>query len=387
MADELSAPLQPRKERLAARRRDIARSLQAKWPVARIALGLVALVLIAAAIRIAYVDDPAGGRPVAEAPINSTRNANPVAEQVATPSTPVTITADPGEFPASPSITVLGTPQTAEAAVSGGGPGALDPTLVEQTANGPIPRISAEGLTPFAAYARPSRGAAAGRPMIAIVVTGLGLNEATTLEAIAALPQDVTLAFAPYGRTLERTTAAARAEGHELLLEVPLEPFDYPDNDPGPQTLLTGHPPRSNLDKLGWLMGRFGGYVGLVNNMGARFTSSAPDFSPMIEELGARGLGYLDDGSSNRSVAPQLAGPAGVPYARGDILVDLTPSPAAIEATLAELEAKAGAGGSAIGIATALPVSIETISRWAEGLEARGFMLVPVSVLMRSNGG
>ena len=50
--------------------------------------------------------------------------------------------------------------------------------------------------------------------------------------------------------TLDRTTGAARAAGHELFLEVPLEPFDYPDNDPGPETLLTGQPPRANLDKL-----------------------------------------------------------------------------------------------------------------------------------------
>ena len=32
--------------------------------------------------------------------------------------------------------------------------------------------------------------------------------------------------------------ARAREAGHEVLLEVPMEPFDYPDNDPGPQTLL-----------------------------------------------------------------------------------------------------------------------------------------------------
>src|SRR5690606_11954047 len=115
------------------------------------------------------------------------------------------------------------------------------PALVEETEFGPIPRVSNTGDTPFAAYSRASvlPEAAGGRPLIAIVVTGLGLNPTGSIDAIERLPETVTLAFAPYGRNLQRTVGAAHADGHEVLLEVPLEPFDYPDNDPGPETLLT----------------------------------------------------------------------------------------------------------------------------------------------------
>ena len=56
--------------------------------------------------------------------------------------------------------------------------------------------------------------------------------------------------------------ARARGEGHEVLLQVPMEPFDYPDNDPGPQTLLTSLDAGQNIDRLHWLMSRFQGYVG-----------------------------------------------------------------------------------------------------------------------------
>jgi polysaccharide deacetylase 2 family uncharacterized protein YibQ len=218
--------------------------------------------------------------------------------------------------------------------------------------------------------------------MIAVVVTGLGLNEQGTLDAVDRLPAEVTLAFAPYGRTLDRTTGAARADGHELFLEVPLEPFDYPDNDPGPETLLTGQPARANLDKLYWLLGRFGGYAGLINYMGARFTASTADFAPVMEEIAARGLGYLDDGSSNRSLAAQLAESNTVPFGRADLMLDGNPTRAAILSRLADLEEKALAGGGAIGIVSALPVSIDTIAEWAQGLEERGFVLVPASMLM-----
>ena len=193
----------------------------------------------------------------------------------------------------------------------------------------------------------------------------------------------LTLAFAPYGKSLDRTVGSARAEGHEIYLEVPLEPFDFPDNDPGPDTLLTGLAPRENMDKLYRVMSKFGGYAGVINNMGARFTASAADFSPMMEELGARGLAYVDDGSSNRSLAPQLSAASRVPFARADMLLDTNPARAPILGQLEALEALAVQQGQAVGLATALPVSVKTIAEWAATAADKGFLIVPVSSLMQ----
>ncbi|HEY9013231.1 MAG TPA: divergent polysaccharide deacetylase family protein, partial [Devosia sp.] len=257
--------------------------------------------------------------------------------------------------------------------------------LVEETEHGPIPRMSATGDRPFDLYARPSitTASADGKPLVAIIVTGLGLNEATSLEAANTLPEAVTLAFAPYGRGLKASTAAARAAGHELMLEVPLEPFDYPDNDPGPDTLRAGQAPRDNMSRLYTVMAKFGGYFGLINNMGARFTASPADFAPMMEELGARGLGYVDDGSSNRSLAQQLSAANRVPFARADLMLDANPTRSAILEQLTLLEDKARTNGSALGVVSALPVSITALAEWSNKLESRGFALVPASAVMK----
>ncbi len=364
MANDLSTPLTGRK-----RKREKGRH----WPIARTLLVLLVLVGAGFAARILLVNDPDGGRPSEEVAITATRNGNEIANAVRTD--PVTITADPEQHAVQPAPSAtLGAPDQF---------GAL-PDLSEETAEGPIPRISATGLTPFAAYKRPADDAlASGRPMVAIVVGGLGINEQGSLAAIDQLPAQTTLAFAPYGKSLVSTVAAARGAGHEVLLEIPLEPFDYPQNDPGPQTLLTGEPTRTNLDKLFWLMSRFGGYAGLINNMGARFTASATDFSPIMEELGARGLGYLDDGSSPRSVAPQLAGGNKVPFARADLMIDTNPSRAAILAALGSLEQRAMENGQAIGMVSALPISVAAVAEWAAELEGKGIALVPASALMK----
>ena len=60
--------------------------------------------------------------------------------------------------------------------------------------------------------------------------------------------------MAPYGDDLESLAERARAGKHELLLQVPMEPFDYPSNDPGPRTLLTSLTATQNIDRLHWLM-------------------------------------------------------------------------------------------------------------------------------------
>ena len=59
-----------------------------------------------------------------------------------------------------------------------------------------------------------------------------------------------------------------------------------------------------------------------MNYMGARFSADAQAMTPLMGELGKRGLLYLDDGSSARSVAPELALKNGVPFAAGDTAID-----------------------------------------------------------------
>lgn len=402
MADELSAPLGRRKRTglSAWRPRRLAR-----LPLARIGFALVGLIVVVVGGRILFVNDPEGGRPSTTVPINSTRNDNAIASSVAAPAppgattgvaasaapSPSAATITPATAPPGASITIVNPDLPSTTADAGGGDSlaanrqGVIPALAEDTKNGPIPRISAKGQTPFIAYQRPVTLPAdqASRPKVAIVVTGLGLDEQSTLDAADRLPPDVDMAFAPYGKALDRTVAAARAAGHELLLEVPLEPFDYPDTDPGPQTLLTGQPPRANLDKLYWLLARFGGYVGLINFTGARFTASAADFSPIMEELGTRGLGYLDDGTSNRSLAPQLAGANKVPFGRADMVLDANPARGPILAALDQLAQKAVANGQAIGVISALPVSIATVTEWASTMDTRNVALVPASALMK----
>ena len=160
-----------------------------------------------------------------------------------------------------------------------------------------------------------------------------------------------------------------------------MEPMDYPDNDPGPQTLLTSLPAEQNIDRLHWLMSRFQGYVGVVSAMGARFTASEQALKPVIADAAKRGLIYVDDGASSRSIAGQIAGAQNMPFAKTDVVIDAVPTPTEIDHALNRLEMTARQNGSAVGLASAQPATIERIAAWAKKVEDRGFVLVPISMV------
>ncbi len=258
---------------------------------------------------------------------------------------------------------------------------APDPRLVESGKYGPLPKIGADGARPADVYARPIVESVKlrGAPKIAIVVGGLGLNTAASQAAIGQLPSAVSLGFAPYGQDLAALAAQARNSGHEILLQAPMEGFGGASS---PHMLSDAASEAENHDALGWLMSRFPGFIGVENYLGGKFMADSKALGPVLAEIGSRGLLFLDDGSSPRSLAASLAPGMNLRAARADVVIDANPSPEAIEAALARLETLARQQDGAVGVATALPGSIDHIARWASALESRGIALKPVSALI-----
>jgi polysaccharide deacetylase 2 family uncharacterized protein YibQ len=254
--------------------------------------------------------------------------------------------------------------------------------LVEKSRYGLLPRIGDDGTRPLDAYARPVASSGS-LSRVAIVVGGLGVAEGSTTATLDQLPGEVTLAFAPYGEGLKAALARARESGHEVLLQVPLEPYNFPDMNPGPHTLTTRASSNQNLDDLRWLLGRLTNYVGVVNYMGARFTSDVHALSPVLAEIGKRGLLYLDDGSSAQSQAPAAAADR-VPFLQADVVLDADTSPEAIDQRLQQLADIAHRRGYAIGTGSAFPSTVARIEAFAAEAEKHGIVLVPITAVLSS---
>jgi polysaccharide deacetylase 2 family uncharacterized protein YibQ len=245
------------------------------------------------------------------------------------------------------------------------------------TAPGPsgglLPVIASDGRNAAQAYARPFTSN--GSPKVALIVGGLGLNPQTTRAAIDSLPPEVTLSFAPYADDLQGWIDMARAAGHEVLLEAPMEPVDYPANDPGPYTLLANARPEDAAHKLEWLLSRATGYFGLTNYLGSRFLVTDAAMNSFTGALGRRGVAFIDDGQGRRHGV-------GAMRASADRLIDDQLAADAIDKQLAGLESTAFRGGQALGSGFAYPVTLSAINRWAQGLKSRGLQLAPASALM-----
>ncbi len=365
----------------------------ARWklPVLPLVAGALAATIAVALVWIAVVDNPLGGEPMARVAIGSppAKDDRPAAAPPAraeaprglekAPSGEQTVTIIDGKSGTRTTVAVKGGDEAGEKSV--GSAPATDERLTEPSRHGAIPRIASDGKRPLEAYARATPAAARKGPQIGIVISGLGVGASATGEALAKLPNATTLAFVPYGTELSRWVAKARGAGHEVLLQVPMEPFDYPDNDPGPQTLLSSLSPAQNLDRLHWFMSRSTGYVGVTNLMGARFTSNEGAFAPVLADVAQRGLLYFDDGTSPRSLSHKVAAAAKAPFVKADVVIDAKPNWSDIDAALEKLERLAMDQGFAIGSANALPVTIERIARWAKEAEARGIRIVPLSVI------
>lgn len=332
---------------------------------------------------------PPGAAPVAPAP---TAPAPATPAVIVPPTAPSTGTASlpPVQGPAGAA------PVTGRIAPTFRAPGApvplADPALLEPSGLGDgtlLPRI-AGGLAPMRAYAAGAPPLDA-RPRVAILLADFAMREADSEEALKLLPSAISLVISPYaprqvlargGALPDGLVARAREKGHELFVSLPMEPRGYPLDDPGERAMLTGGTAERNTAALRWALSRVTGYVGATGALGAlrgeRFAAS-DQMGLVLEELGRRGLLYVDPRPEGRLAAPATAGPRRAV----DLVVDEPAVRTEIDAKLARLEQVARDRGAALGLISApTPVAVERLGAWAALLAQRGVVLVPVSALV-----
>ena len=260
-------------------------------------------------------------------------------------------------------------------------PPAPDPALIVKGSYGLLPVVGPAGQLPWRVYSRPFDDPL-DRPQIALIMSDMGMSDAATRSVIQRLPGTVTMSFNPYAKSLQNWIDLSRAAGHEVILQLPMEPYGYPENDPGPHTLLTSLSIRENLNRLEWLLSRFAGYTGVTSQMGSKFIASDKDIEPVLAVIKKSGLLFVDTRSSRKSVSARIAKKLGLPVAINNRYLDNSASRNAIDARLGELEKIARVTGAAVGIGYPYPVTIERIVAWSESLARKGIVLVPVSEIV-----
>ncbi|WP_247892329.1 divergent polysaccharide deacetylase family protein [Azospirillum sp. Sh1] len=221
-----------------------------------------------------------------------------------------------------------------------------------------------------------------GKPIIAIVIDDMGLDRKRSAR-MAGLHGPLTLSWLPYARDLSAQSKAARANGHELMLHMPMEPSVKAD--PGPNALLVSLDKGEIVKRFRAALDSFDGYVGVNNHMGSRFTADRAALAPVLAELHRRGLLWLDSRTTPNSAGIGLAKELKMPWVGRDIFLDNEETVAAVKAQLAKTEQVAKRQGYAVAIGHPHDATIEALASWLPDVQKRGFVLVPVSAVVRTH--
>jgi len=264
-----------------------------------------------------------------------------------------------------------------QAAVAGGRPRLVEPPLPptdKVAVAAPPPRYA--NLTDVKRDAGKETPPAATATKVAFIVDGLGLSQTATDAAINKLPAAVTLAFSPYARNLKSWMEKAKAKGHEVLIEVPMESKQFPADDPGPLGLLTSLEAKENTERLDTILKESSNAVGVLDVTGSKFRESSEHINPVFAKLKASNLFYVQGEPGVRT------GEATVPTAIADLIIDERPFRAAIDARLDYAERLAKYQGSAVAAMSAKPVSFERLVLWIEQARKKGIVLAPMSQVL-----
>lgn len=223
------------------------------------------------------------------------------------------------------------------------------------------------------------------QPMIAIVLDDVGVAPQHAELAID-LPAPIVLSIMTYANNAETLAQKARANGHEIMVHMPMQPISDAIN-PGPNALTVGMSSEELKRRVDWGLGRFKGYVGFNNHMGSRFTQDAVGMRVVLEEAKRRGLLFLDSKTIADSVGDKLAKEMGVTHIARDVFLDDDMSETAVSRQLSAAEAVARRQGYAVAIGHPHPATISVLKRWLPEVKARGFVIVPLTTIVKKREG
>ncbi len=259
-----------------------------------------------------------------------------------------------------------------------------DPALLIESGNFPgrmLPRVAMDGRRSSRVYAAAVPRVLPGQARLALVLDGIGLDRAASLDAIATLPAPVTLAVSPYAEDLAPLVAAARRRGHEVLVSLPMEPENSAEDDEGDRALTPDADLAANGRNLEWALSAANAIVGATaadpSGNGEHVTSAITVFRHTVAEtLAADGLLYVATADAAPPAVP------GLPVARADLSIDARPAPDALDGKLESLAADAVRNGTALGtLGPPLPSTEARLAAFLRTLPARGIVLVPASAL------
>lgn len=233
-----------------------------------------------------------------------------------------------------------------------------------------------------AALLPPAPPAAGGAPRMAVIVDDLG-SRRDVFDLVREIGRPIAVGVLPELPLSAWIAAEASRVGLEVLLDLPMEPYRYPEMDPGPGALMMAMPPAELARRVSTHLAALPTATGATNHMGSRMTEDRARMRAALEPLATRRLVFVDALTSNHSVAFEEARGLGVRAGRRQVVVDPAGGEARERERLDEAGRLALERGEAIVLAHGHPLTLRLLKEYVPKWEATGIRLVPVSQLTR----
>ena len=219
------------------------------------------------------------------------------------------------------------------------------------------------------------------KPLVSIVLDDMGLNQLHSDWAVS-LKAPLTLSYLPYAKNLANQTQSARAEGHELLIHLPMEPRGAAD--PGPGALMVNMDQMEIKKRLARALYVFPGAIGVNNHMGSLFTADQRVMSIVLTQIKSSGQLFLDSLTTSNSLVAQLGDKLNVPVVSRDVFLDDIDKEDEIVRRLREVERVALDKGTAIAIGHPRVTTLRVLEKWLANLAEKKIRLAPLSAVAKS---
>jgi len=187
-------------------------------------------------------------------------------------------------------------------------------------------------------------------PKVVIIIDDLGYDRKIAKNFIdlnAALTFSV-LPNAPFRKSI---ATAAHNKGHEVMLHLPMEPFEYPMANPGDGAILSTMQPDELIDQLEKHLQAVPYVKGVNNHMGSKITATSTQLYQIFSILKKKNLYFIDSRTTANSLCKPSARLLQLPFSQRDIFLDNDQNPAAIRKQIKHLVELAKKHGDAVGIA------------------------------------
>jgi polysaccharide deacetylase 2 family uncharacterized protein YibQ len=233
---------------------------------------------------------------------------------------------------------------------------------------------------PWRRFARPF-AAPEGKPLLAILVTGLGLDRAATAAAIAGLPPEVSLSFNPEAPELADWIAAARAFGHEALVDLPLQSKDR--RALGPQGILIGLNADEAARRLQAIADAAPAVLGFAGAGGDALLLDDGATATLAAAIARLGLAFIDSSGEPMSQMKSAAAGNGLAAARSTVVFEPGLSRPAITRRLAAAAETAQEEGRALATLPVSPATVTVLAEWLRAQGAEAPIPAPASALLQ----